>query len=215
MQTGSESLNSFLNGGYENAVITTIYGPSGTGKTTTCLLSAVIAAKDSKVIYIDTEGGFSTERLKQLTPDYKKVLEKIFLLKPTNFSEQKNCIDTLHKKFPKNIGLIICDTISALYRLERGDDIQTLNADLGKQMGKLLEIARKNNIPILLTNQVYSDFDDKTKIKMVGGDIITYNSKCLIELQLLNKANRKALLRKHRSLPEKEITFEIKEKGIY
>ena len=214
LKTGSETVDKFLGGGYEKSVITTIFGPSGTGKTTACLLSALSATNDSKVIFIDTEGGFSTERLKQLTPDYKKVLDRVFIMKPTTFLEQKHCIDSLHKKFPKGVGLIVCDTISALYRLERGDDNQGLNAELGKQLGKLLEISRKNSIPIILTNQVYADFDDKTKVKMVGGDIIHYNSKCLIELQALNRNKRKALLKKHRSLPEKEIEFEIKEEGI-
>jgi len=215
LKTGSETLDKFLDGGYERAVVTTIFGPSGTGKTTTCLLSAISAAADKKVIFIDTEGSFSTERLKQLTPDYKKILEKIFLLKPTTFAEQKHCIDSLHKKLPKSINLIICDTISALYRLERGDDNQTLNAELGKQVGKLLEIARKNSIPVILTNQVYADFDDKTKVKMVGGDILAYTSKCLIEMQLLNKNHRRAILKKHRSIAEREVDFEIKGEGIY
>ena len=215
LKTGSDKLNEFLSGGYEQGVITTIFGPSGTGKTTACLLSAISMTKDNKVIFIDTEGGFSAERLKQLAPDYKKVLDRVFIMKPTTFAEQKNCIDSLHKKFPKGIGLIICDTISALYRLERGDDNRTLNAELGKQLGKLLEISRKNSIPIILTNQVYADFDDRNKVRMVGGDIISYNSKCLIELQPFGHNKRKAMLRKHRSLPEKEVEFEIREKGIF
>jgi len=214
IKSGSEKFNKFLAGGYEKSVITTIFGPSGAGKTTVCLLSALAASKDNKVIFIDSEGGFSTERLKQLTPDYKKVLEKIFLLNPTTFTEQKRCIDELHKKLPKDIGLIICDTITNLYRLERGDDNQRLNAELGKQLGKLLEISRKNSIPVLITNQVYADFDAPNKVKMVGGDIISYNSKCLIELQPLAKGQRKAILKKHRSLPEQEVIFEIKEEGI-
>jgi len=214
LKSGSEIIDTFLNGGYEKSVITTIFGPSGTGKTTACLLSALSATQDSKVIFIDTEGGFSVERLKQLTSDYKKVLDRIFIMKPTTFTEQKHCIDSLHKKFPKGVGLIVCDTISALYRLERGDDNQGLNAELGKQVGKLLEIARKNSIPVILTNQVYADFDDKTKVRMVGGDIIDYNSKCLIEFQILAKNQRKAVLKKHRSLPQKEITFAIKEEGL-
>ena len=212
--TGSGKLDDFLGGGYEKSVITTIFGPAGTGKTTACLLSAVAASKDGKVIFIDTEGGFSTERLKQLTPDYKKVLDRIFLLKPMTFEEQKHCIDSLHGKFPKGISLVVCDTIAALYRVERGDDNQGLNAELARQLGKLLEISRKNSIPVIVTNQVYADFDDRTKVKMVGGDIITYNSKCLLEFQPLSRTQRKALLKKHRSLPEKEIVFEIKEEGI-
>jgi DNA repair protein RadB len=215
LKTGSETLDKFLDGGYEKEVITTIFGPSGTGKTTTCLLSAISAANDQKVIFIDTEGSFSTERLKQLTPNHQKILEKIFLLKPTTFLEQKHCIDSLHKKLPKSISLIICDTISALYRIERGDDNRTLNAELAKQVGQLLEIARKNSIPVILTNQVYADFDDKTQIKMVGGDIITYTSKCLIELKPLNSNKRRAILKKHRSIAEREVDFEIKGEGIY
>ena len=51
---------------------------------------------------------------------------------------------------------------------------------------------------------------------MVGGDILKYGSKCLIELQNLHKNKRRIILRKHRSQPEgKEIIFEIKEKGIF
>ncbi len=215
LKTGSGKLDEFLGGGYEHSVITTIFGPSGTGKTTTCLLSAISASRDGKVIFIDSEGGFSAERLKQLTQDYKKVLDRIFIMKPTTFAEQKGCIDALHAKLPKGIGLIICDTISALYRVERGDDNRGLNAELGRQVGKLLELARKNSIPVLITNQVYADFDDKTKIRMVGGDIIDYNSKCMIELQPLAKSQRRAVLKKHRSLPVKEVIFEIKEEGIF
>ncbi|MBI2664902.1 DNA repair and recombination protein RadB [Candidatus Woesearchaeota archaeon] len=214
LETGSDKLNEFLAGGYEQSVITTIFGPSGAGKTTACLLSVIAAAKNGKILFIDTEGGFSTERLKQLSPDYKAVLDKIVFFKPTNFAEQRRCIDSLQDKLPKGIGLIVCDTISSLYRLERGDNNQAVNAELGRQMGKLLEIARKNSIPIILTNQVYADFDDSTKVRMVGGDIITYNSKCLIELSVLHKNKRKATLKKHRSLPEQEIEFEIRQEGI-
>ena len=49
---------------------------------------------------------------------------------------------------------------------------------------------------------------------MVGGDIIKYASKCLVELQVVGK-NRRAVLRNHRSLPEeKNIMFKIANSGI-
>ena len=214
LSAGSEKLDEFLGGGYESGVITTIFGPSAAGKTTACLLSAISASKDRKVIFIDTEGSFSAERMKQLAPDSEEILEKILIMKATTFDEQKHCIDSLHQDFPKGVGLIICDTISALYRLERGDDNRNLNAELARQVGRLLEIARKNSIPIILTNQVYADFDDKSKVKMVGGDILAYTSKCLIEMQPHAKNQRRAILKKHRSLPEKEIVFEIINEGI-
>jgi DNA repair protein RadB len=109
----------------------------------------------------------------------------------------------------------VCDTISALYRVERGDDNRNLNAELGKQLAWLLEMARTNNIPVIITNQVYADFEDRAKVRMVGGDIITYNSKCLIELSVIGRSKRKAVLRKHRSIPEIEMEFEIKQEGIF
>ena len=215
LSAGSEKLDEFLEGGYEHGVITTIFGPSAAGKTTTCLLSAISASREKKVIFIDTEGSFSAERMKQLAPDFKDILDKILVMKVMTFDEQKHCIDSLHQEFPKGIGLIICDTISALYRLERGDDNRTLNAELARQVGRLLEIARKNSIPVLLTNQVYADFDDKSKVKMVGGDILTYTSKCLIEMHPHSKNQRRAILKKHRSIPERELVFEIRHEGIY
>jgi RecA/RadA recombinase len=50
---------------------------------------------------------------------------------------------------------------------------------------------------------------------MVGGDIIKYGSKCLMELQITPNNKRRAILKKHRSMPEeKEVVFEIIEKGL-
>ena len=50
-------------------------------------------------------------------------------------------------------------------------------------MAYLVEIARKKKIPVLITNQVYTDFDHRDEVKMVGGDLLRYGSKCLIELK--------------------------------
>ena len=38
--TGSKILDRMLNGGYEQDIITTIYGPAGSGKTVLCMLCA-------------------------------------------------------------------------------------------------------------------------------------------------------------------------------
>jgi DNA repair protein RadB len=70
------------------------------------------------------------------------------------------------------------------------------------------------HIPILITNQVYADFENKDKIKMVGGDLLKYQSKCLIELKK-NDSERKAVIVKHRSIEEgKNVSFKITDEGI-
>src|SRR3989338_785478 len=220
--TGSKVLDIMLDGGYENDIITTVYGPAGSGKTVLCLLCAInIARIGKKVVYVDSEGGFSLERLKQITShisqDYKKILDDIIFLKPTSFAEQKKTFEKLKDIVNDKIGLIVVDTIAMLYRLELGknEDIHEVNIELGKQIAWLTEIARKKGIPVLITNQVYADFDDKDKVNIVGGDILKYGSKCLIELQITPNGNRRVILRKHRSIQaEKEILFKIVEGGI-
>ena len=79
--SGAQFVDDFLNGGYESNIITTIYGPSGAGKTNLCLLAAVkVAESGKKVIFIDTEGGIAVERIKQISSNYQQVLEKIIFL---------------------------------------------------------------------------------------------------------------------------------------
>jgi len=215
---GSPIIDKLLDGGYEKDILTTIYGPAGSGKTLFCLLSLLkIAESGKKIIYIDTEGGFSIERLKQLSPDFKKLLDQIVFLRPTSFQGQKKAFEKLKEIVNNKIGMIIVDTIAMLYRLEIGksDDVYEVNRELGRQLSCLSEIARKKKIPILITNQVYADFNNKDKVNIVGGDLLKYSSKCLIELQITPSGNRRAILKKHRSISaEKQAVFKIVEKGI-
>ncbi len=216
--SGSRILDRLLCGGYEKDIITTIYGPSSSGKTTLSMLASIgIARSGKKIIYVDTEGGFSIERLKQIALDYKKILENMLFLKPTSFEEQKDCFNKLKNLIDDPVGLIVVDTVGMLYRLEIGksNDIYNVNRELGKQISYLTKIARIKNIPVIITNQVYADFENKDKVNIVGGDILKYGSKCMIELQATNLGNRRAILKKHRSIEqEKEITFKIVQGGI-
>lgn len=234
ISTGSYDLNKWLYGGYEAGVITMIAGPPGSGKTNFVILAACSQAKKSnKVIYIDTEGGFSVDRVKQITGNgnYKDILKNIFLLEPTSFEEQKKYILNLGNRIKKEqIKLIIIDGVAMLYRLELGDaqetkdneKIRNINRQVAQQMKTLAEIARTQKIPIIVTNQVYAGFlslDDlkkgaKKEINIVGGDLLKYWSKCIIELNF-ERGKRKAILLKHRSLPKKELAFEIKQKGVF
>ena len=76
-------------------------------------------------------------------------------------------------------------------------------------------MGRKKNIPIVVKNQVYADIDKGDGTKMVGGDILRYSSKCLIELTRLAGGVRQVTLRKHRSLPDgKRVRFTIDDEGI-
>jgi DNA repair protein RadB len=232
ISTGSFDLNKWLYGGYEKGIITMLVGPAGSGKTNlTVLTSCSQAKKGNKVIFIDTEGGFSVERVKQIVGENsEEVLKNIILLNPTSFEEQRKSFSELLNQLKKEtISLIVIDGMATLYRLELGEAIRTgdekeiadVNRKIAEQMRVLSEISRKKDIPIIITNQVYSGFlseEDlkngvEKKVNFVGGDLLKYWSKCIIELRNDNR-KRKAVLIKHRSLPEKEMGFEIKNEGI-
>lgn len=231
VSAGSYDLNVWLQGGYDSDVITTFYGGPGCGKTNFCMAAAVSQAKKgNKVIFIDTEGGFSSERVKQLIASHgtngssgkepisiEKVLENILVLKPTNFKEQREAFNQLLKHVNDKVSLIVVDGMTMLYRLDFADarakeiaDVQEVNSALTKQMRLLAEISRKQNIPVLVTNQIYK-WENETR--MVAGDIVKYWSKCLIELAN-ERGRRTAFLKKHRSLPEKNMDFQIYDGGI-
>ena len=219
ISAGSYDLNTFLYGGYETDIVSVLYGGPGTGKTNFCLMAAVSQAKKgNRVIFIDSEGGFSTERIKQLAgEDYDKVLTNIFLLKPTNFSEQKKSFEELLKYLKEEVSLIVVDGMTILYRLELAEAhsksehaVHAVNSDLVKQITILAEIARKRGICVLITNQVYTWQDEE---KMVGGDILKYWAKCHLEI-VKHDGKRTLYLKKHRSLPEKSFDFFITNNGI-
>jgi len=140
---------------------------------------------------------------------------------------RKKCFLKLLERVKKNhVSLIVVDGMAMLYRLELGDAIKSKNSDsikkvnseIAKQMRVLAEIARKQKIPIIITNQVYGGFlseDDWKKgvereMNIVGGDLFKYWSKCIIELKNekelkelgYGKLQRKPLTDKQREVME-------------
>lgn len=206
-------LDDILGGGLEDENITTIFGPPSAGKTTICFQYVISCLKQNKkVIYIDTEGGFSPLRLKQMNPDID--LKNIIVFSPKSFEEQQKVVLTLNKQIKNNltIGLVIFDSLVMLYRLKLGDSPQKVNSNLGEQLRLLTQVSRTFKIPILVTNQMYVLFDTKEK-KMVGGMLLEYWSKTILEIEF--EDIREIILRKHKTKKEgQKTTFIIENKGI-
>jgi len=206
-------LDKLLNGGIETDTITNIYGPAGSGKTNIVLSTVLNCIKEKKVIYIDTEGSFSLERFIQLGGS-KEMLKKIIFFEVHDWDEQHKKILSLEKIVSKEIGLIVIDSLVALYRLKLNEkNFQEINRQLATQYSILSKIARTMKIPVLVTNQVYSKGEE---IEMTSRNIGRYWSKNIIELKRLGKNNcRIAVIKKHRSMPEgKKIEFEITSDSI-
>ena len=212
-------IDSIIGGGIEKGSITQFYGPPGSGKTNIALKMLVQCAKNGKkAVFIDTEGGLSIERMKQITGDqFDEIAGNIIVLEPTTFEEQDEAIKKIEyslKSGEENIDLIILDSAVALYRLKDGGQTE-INRDLSKQMGLLSMIARKYDIAVVVTNHIYSIFDEEGVIEPVGGTILKYWSKIIIELVKNENGERFAVLKRHRSKPDGlKVKFEIVNEGL-
>lgn len=210
-------IDKLLDGGIEKDTITNIYGEPGSGKTNIAMLCAISCINQGKkVLFIDTEGGFSFERFKQLTKEnYSEYLKKIIFIMPKKWEEQIKSIENLEKILEQDdIGLVIIDSIVSLYRLEINDEnFNEVNRELSRQYSILSNISRSRNIPTLVTNQVYSSGG---KIELTSRLIGKYWSKALIKFEKLDAPNHRiATIMKHRSLPEgRKIEFEITKDGF-
>ncbi|MBR4447844.1 DNA repair and recombination protein RadB [Methanobrevibacter sp.] len=218
----NSSLDDLLEGGFEKGCVTQLFGSPSSGKSNVALTLAVNVAKNNrKVIYIDTEGGISIDRIKQISgPDFSNVANNIMVLEPTDFlqqSENLRSIDVWLRKHHEEVDLIILDSAVALYRV---DDMKSykLSKELRKQIQLLSNIARKYDIAVIITNQIYAAFDDDggNEVRAVGGDILSYISKVIIQLERGEEVNQRvATLKRHRSLPEgRQVTFSITSNGI-
>jgi DNA repair protein RadB len=212
--TGIPALDALLGGGIERRAVTQVYGEPGCGKSSFVLLAAVERLRSGEgVIYLDTEG-FSVERFRQVAGEGAEELARnLFLFEPLDFEQQGLMIAESERILQKGgVGLIVLDSATALYRTELtvGREAQR---KLARQMIYLLGLAKRYNIPVLLTNQVYMDVT-RNMATGLGGTTMAHLSKAIVRLEG-SEGVRRAILEKHRSRPAGgSFLFEMTGDGI-
>ena len=211
--TGCKSIDGLLGGGIESGSVTMFYGEGGCGKTNICLQVAYnVVNAGRKVAYIDTEG-LSMDRVDQIFGENNPLFRDVLVFHVHSFEEQSDAVDKIQKLSERNlIGLAVVDSMTMFYRLNHDDN--AVRNDFVRQTEVLLDLARRFEIPVLLTSQVYTNITTGS-IEFLGGHAMMHNAKTIIRLDKKNEGVRVAVIIKHRSLPEgKRATYRITATGI-
>ena len=232
ISTGSQNLNNLLGGkGVETRSITEAYGAFGSGKTQLALTLSVNVQLpkdkngiDGKAVYIDTEGTFRPERIRQIAIGIdavpEKVLKNIFVARAFNSDHQILLLDKISEMIKEGepIKLVIIDSITAHFRAEfagRGQ-LADRQQKLNRYLHNLMRLAEQHNLAIFITNQVMANpavmFGDPTTA--VGGNILGHASTYRMYLRRGKSGSRVAKLIDSPNLPENEAQFYLTEAGI-
>lgn len=222
ISTGCETVDSLLGGGLERGVVTQLYGPPASGKTNLALSASVeAAASGGKALYIDTEG-LSADRFEAFAEaaadgeDVDTIASRVIISDALDFDEQREAVRDAGD-LVESLDLIVLDSATGFYRLERddGDEGETLRA-VTKQVTQLLAYARRHDIAVLITNQVYTDPEaGSSRARPLGGHTLTHWSGVILRLERFRGGNRRATLEKHGSRAAGETArFRITDTGL-
>lgn len=211
--TGCAAVDELLGGGFERATVTQVYGPPAAGKTNLALGAAVeVAASGENALYLDTEG-LSIDRLEQLAEarvrgtdlTVEDVASRILVTEVLDFEEQEEAVRDAAEVAPE-AELVVLDSATGFYRLERTeqDEGEALRR-VARQVTHLLSLARKHDLAVVVTNQVFSDPDSESdRVRPLGGHTLTHWSGTVLRLERFRGGNRRVTLEKHRAKPAGE-----------
>ncbi|MGM0604601.1 MAG: DNA repair and recombination protein RadB [Halobacteriota archaeon] len=220
VSTGCSAIDDLLGGGFERGTVSQVYGPPAAGKTNLVLSAAVaVALKGDRALYIDTEG-LSVDRFRQLIEaesgePTEDVAARLIVSEAMDFDEQAEAVRDA-EEFAESVELIVLDSATGFYRLERSGD-QTGGESLravARQITHLLSLARKHDLAVVVTNQVFSD-PDTDRVRGLGGHTLEHWTGVVVRLDRFRGGNRRATLEKHRAKPAGEsATFRITNGGL-
>jgi len=222
ISTGCRCIDSSLEGGISPGSLLLVYGEPETGKTTLAMQCAVSCAlQNFKTLFVDCDNSFAPKRLSQVADGkFEEIADHIILVKPIDFGEQEAVIDRLAEYTAKNFGLVVIDTVTSLYRVKVAENSGRtfgLNRELNRQMAILAQTAKTRKIPMVVTSQVRSVFDDSyVSVAPVATRVLKFWADTIIAMKPAeNPQMIKAVIEKFRP-PTQEISCDliIEETGI-
>ena len=240
LATGCAPLDGLLDGGLEADAITLVFGEGGSGKTNLalqCARQAAVAGKrigyvdtegvssvrlaqvfsaalrPTAAVMPDTEGGDALVDLTQSAASLEELADRVLFFTPYTIEEQERMVQNATRV--PDLGLLVVDSINMHYRLHidtGGDSEAEAGRSLYKQLHHLTSFARQNQVPVLVTGQVYGG-EDATQ--PFARRVMEHLVKALVRFEKRPDGARKATILKHRSIEEgRSARFRIGPHGL-
>jgi len=244
--TGAKELDELLQGGIPTGTFVELYGSPQSGKTQICytlsantLLPKDFGGLEAGVIWLDTEGSFNSQRLKQILSFYqytynlpkgKLDTSKFVVASARTLAQIEQAIKEAGRIIPKNnVKLLIVDSLMDPFRSEYGGlgQLADRQKHLNRVLHSLMRIAEAYDLAVVYTNQVMANPDPfataMDKVMPVGGFVLGHASDIRLWLRratskIRNQYEapnaRRALITDCGWLPQVECHFSIGVFGI-
>jgi DNA repair protein RadB len=199
-----------------------VYGPPAAGKTNLALAAAVsVASGGERALFIDTEG-LSIDRFEQMAEGrtdadetVETIASRLVISEAYDFADQREAVRDA-EELADEVELIVLDSATGFYRLERAGDTEGGESlrKVAKQVTHLLSLARRHDIAVVITNQVFTD-PDSDRDRALGGNTLNHWTGAIARVDRFRGGNRRITLEKHRSKPAGDTaTFRIVGDGL-
>jgi len=228
--TASKNLDTLLGGGIETQAITEFIGEYGTGKSQICMQLCITAQQPpeqgglgGKVLFIDTEGTFSPQRINDIAQkrslEPKKILENILYARCYNSDHQMLIVDRAAKVVEEEkVKLVVVDSLISHFRGEYvgREMLSERQQKLNQHIHKLLRLAELYNCAVVITNQIQSNpqafFGDPNR--PAGGNVVAHASTHRLYIRKGRANTRIIHVIDSPYLPEGETRFAITAMGV-
>jgi len=245
ISTGSQALDDLLGGGIPTGTFVELYGAPQSGKSQLCytLVANVLLPKkfgglEAGAIWLDTEGSFNSQRLKQILRYYEYKFNIAEPISTINFkvattrtlTQIEMALKETGKIIPVHkVKLLIIDSLMDPFRAEYGGlgDLAERQKHLNRVLHVLMRLAEAYDLAVVYTNQVMANPDPfataMDKVQPVGGFVLGHASDIRIWLRratskIKNQYNaqnaRRAMITDCAWLPMSECVFSLGPFGI-
>ncbi|VBB30696.1 unnamed protein product [Acanthocheilonema viteae] len=238
LETGLQSLDALLDGGISPGTFLEIVGLSASGKSQLCMQLAVNLQKNKTKkdsVYVDTEGGFHTERICDIAAKVFRAVKPLESLKRIRVSRCRDLVEltsTIHRlellvQQNLDIGLIIVDSVAMPLRGESDYALRS-RLEISRILSKLaasyrLILLSRCNLgqflfPVVAVNHVTYRFENEKDGEAHLASALGTSHRPSTRLWLCppdaNSQNSSIFLTKSPSVPDGSVPFRITEGGL-